>query len=295
MSIFRGLSAFPITPCDAKGALLAGDLQRLLAPLNKADVQSIGLLGSTGTYAYLPRDLRRYAVRIARQAVTNTPLIVGVGALRTDDAVALAHDAREEGADGLLLAPVSYTPLFDDEVFEHFKAVSEAGRLPLCIYNNPGTTHFGFSTKLLARLAELPYVTAVKMPLPADISDIAALRAILPANFVLGHSGDWGCPDCILAGSEAWFSVIAGYLPRETAALARAAERRNHAEVARINAHFQPLWDLFQSWGSLRVIYAAAQIEGRSNAVLPRPLLPLSNDLHAQIQEALNSARAIPA
>lgn len=290
MSIFKGLSAFPITPCDADGRLITDELRQLLARLNTADVQSIGLLGSTGTYAYLTRETRRAAISAAR-AVTQKPLIVGVGALRTDEAIALAQDAEQEGAAGLLLAPVSYTPLLQDEVFTHFKAISEATSLPLCIYNNPGTTHFTFSNELLTRLAALPNITAVKMPLPETLDRVSELRAALPADFVLGYSGDWGCADCLMVGGQAWFSVIAGYLPEETAKLARAAEAKNHDMVAQINNQFKPLWELFQTWGSLRVIYAAAGLETGSKAVLPRPLLPLSNDLHGPIKDALATAR----
>jgi len=290
MSIFKGLSAFPITPCQADGSLIRDDLVTLLERLDTADVQSIGLLGSTGTYAYLTRDTRRDAITVARAAVKAKPLIVGVGALRTDDAVALAKDAATAGADGLLLAPVSYAPLLDDEVFTHFEAVAAATDVPLCIYNNPGTTHFNFSTDLLQRIGALPTIKAVKMPLPADLADIPKLRAALPDDVVLGYSADWGCPDCILAGGEAWFSVIAGYLPDETARLARAAEAGDRAEVARLQTAFAPLWALFQKWGSVRVIYAAAEMEGL-RPVLPRPLLPLSDDVKAEIADALAAVR----
>ena len=293
MSIFKGLSAFPITPCDANGALLTDDLWDLLTRLDGADVQSIGLLGSTGTYAYLTRETRAQAIHVARAAISQKPLIVGAGALRTDDAVALAKDAQAAGADGLLLAPVSYAPLFQNEVYAHFEAVADATPLPLCIYNNPGTTHFHFTTDLLVRLGRLPTVKAVKMPLPTDMAEIAALRSALSGDVVLGYSADWGCPNCILAGAEAWFSVIAGYLPDETAKLARAAERKDQAEVDRMNAAFQPLWDLFQSWGSVRVIYAAAQIERRNSAVLPKPLLPIPQAHHDDIMSALDAARAV--
>jgi len=290
MSILTGLSAFPITPCDADGRLLSGELHSLVGRFNDADVQSVGLLGSTGTYAYLDRDTRLAAIKVAREA-TAKPLIVGVGALRTDDAVALAQDAAAEGADGLLLAPMSYTPLLDDEVFAHFKTVSEATSLPLCIYNNPSTTHFTFSSELLVRLAGLPNIAAVKMPLPHDLTDVPTLRAALPDDFVLGYSADWGCPDCLLVGANAWFSAIAGYLPDETAALARAARAGDKALVAKLNAGFQPLWDLLRTWGSLRVIYAAVCLEMDSKAVLPKPLLPLSAETYPTILAALKSVR----
>ena len=77
----------------------------------------------------------------------------------------------------LLLAPVSYTPLRDAEVFQHYRAVAGASDLPLCIYNNPGTTHFNFSLELLQRLADIPTIKAVKMPLPVGkIADDLALH-----------------------------------------------------------------------------------------------------------------------
>ena len=80
--LFHGLSAFPITPADAQGRVLAKDLQGLLGRLTEAGVDSIGLLGSTGSYMYLSREERRRAVEIAAETVAGaTPLMVGIGAL----------------------------------------------------------------------------------------------------------------------------------------------------------------------------------------------------------------------
>ena len=149
MPLFHGLSAFPITPADESGRVDTDALAALLDRLRAAEVDSVGLLGSTGTYAYLARPERRRAIEAAVECVGGrVPVIVGVGALRTDDARDLARDAQAAGADGLLLAPVSYTPLFDEEVFQHFAAVAASTDLPLCVYNNPGTTHFTFSDDL---------------------------------------------------------------------------------------------------------------------------------------------------
>ena len=293
MSIFKGLSAFAITPCDADGALLADDLRRVLTRIEAADVQSIGLLGSTGLYPYLSRETRRQTVQVARSVITTNTLIVGVGTLRTDEAVQLAQDAAKEGADALLLAPVSYLPLMEDEVFEHFKTVSAATDLPLCIYNNPTTTHFHFSAALLKRLADVPKIDAVKMPLPANMEDVKTLRATLRDDLSIGYSGDWGCPDCTLAGGEAWYSVIAGYLPHETAILARAAEQGDADRVAALNAKFAPLWALFKTWGGMRTVYTAAALEGFSQVVMPRPLLPLPPHVHDDLKDAFASARSV--
>ena len=94
MTLFHGLSAFPITPATPDGQIIADDLARMLLRLRSARVDSVGLLGSTGTYAYLYRSALRDAVSIAAETLAgDVPLIVSVGALRTDAAVALAQAA----------------------------------------------------------------------------------------------------------------------------------------------------------------------------------------------------------
>ena len=169
MTLFSGLSAFPLTPTDNHGRLMPDVMAQQLERLSLAGVDSVGLLGSTGSYAYLSPEERKRMLRVAADALGGrVPLIVGVGALRTDEAEALARDAAEAGANGLLLAPVSYQKLTEEEVYQHFKAVAAAGGLPLCIYNNPGTTNFIFSPDLIARLSQVPHIAGVKMPLPGN-------------------------------------------------------------------------------------------------------------------------------
>ncbi|WP_449253243.1 dihydrodipicolinate synthase family protein [Brevundimonas naejangsanensis] len=92
----------------SEGEVIAPDLQRLVWRIKAGGAESIGLLGSTGTCMFLSHDQRRRAVAAAVEAVASIPIIVGVGAMRTDEAQALARDAAEEGASGLLLALVSY-------------------------------------------------------------------------------------------------------------------------------------------------------------------------------------------
>ena len=108
MTIFNGLSAFPLTPIDAAGNLIEEALSAFLIRIHDAGADSIGLLGSTGGYAFLTREQRRHTVKSAVKLVGGkTPLIVGVGALRTDEAQALASHAADAGAAALLLAPVA--------------------------------------------------------------------------------------------------------------------------------------------------------------------------------------------
>ena len=292
MPLFHGLSAFPITPADDRGRVDTDALAGLLERLCEAGVDSVGLLGSTGTYAYLARPERRRAIESAAECVGGRiPIIVGIGALRTDDTRDLARDAQAAGADALLLAPISYTPLTDEEVFQHVSTVAASTDLPICIYNNPTTTHFTVSDDLITRLAAVPRIVAVKNPAPAPSDARAtfdALRDKLPAGFAVGYSGDWQAPDAVLAGAVAWYSVIGGLLPRPALALMRAAQAGDGAQVRRIDEAFAPLWDLFKQYGSVRVVHAAANLLKLTDAQPPRPILPLGTAERDRIAGALD-------
>lgn len=293
MKMFHGLSAFPLTPMDATGNLMKETLEVFLTRIHEAGADSVGLLGSTGGYAFLTREQRQHIIKTAVKHIGGKiPLIVGVGALRTDEAQALAKDAADAGADALLLAPVSYTPLTQEEGFQHFKAVARATNLPLCIYNNPGTTRFVFGDELIARLADIENIKAIKMPLPADDgykAEIQKLRATTPDDFAIGYSGDWGAKDAVLAGADAFYSVAAGLLPKQFLALVRAAQSGDQAEAERINATFEPLWSLFKTHGSFRVMYVIADLLGLAKIEPPRPILPLGDEAREQIETALKA------
>lgn len=289
--IFTGLSAFPLTPADSEGVVDTNALGILIDRLADADVNSIGLLGSTGIYAYLDRPERGKALAAAVEAAAGrVPLIVSIGALRTSWALELARDAERAGADGLLLAPMSYTPLIAEEVAQHYRAVAGATGLPLCIYNNPSTTNFTFSHTLIAELATVPGIAAIKMPLPLDgdyTGELARLRQATPAAFAIGYSGDWGAAPSLLAGGSAWYSVVAGLLPAPALRLTRAAQAQRADEVAAIDAAFAPLWALFRAHGSLRIMYEVADQLSLAVGSPPPPLRRVRADIAGAVADAL--------
>lgn len=287
---FKGLSAFPITPTDAAGVVDIPALEKVLLRLKQAGVDSVGLPGSTGLYAYLSRGQKRRAIEAAVACLgPDIPVIASAGALRTDEACLLAQDAESAGAKGILLAPVSYTPLGEEEVFQHYASVAGATGLPVCVYNNPGTTHFTFSHRLLQRLGTLKQIRAVKQPGQSGIGeqDVTALRDLFPAEFAVGYSGDWFAAGALLGGGDVWFSVVGGLLPQPALALTRAAQAGEAERVAELNQQFEPLWQLFQSLSSLRVMYAAADILGICQPVLPRPLLGLDSAERRRVEQVL--------
>lgn len=258
--IFAGLSAFPLTPIDESG-LDEGAYIRLVTRLTEAGVDSIGALGSTGNYAYLTREGRSRVTRLAVGAAAGTPVMVSIGATRTCHVLELADDAQAAGAAALLLAPVSYQPLHPEEVFDLYAEVDRHVSVPLCVYDNPATTHFAFADELYRDVARLTSVRAIKVPAPAAeqaATRIPQLQELVGSDAVVGVSGDALAAPSLLAGSPAWFSVIGGLLPGLALAITRAAQAADTRQAIEASDRLSGFWELFKTHGSLRVVAAAA-------------------------------------
>lgn len=292
---FTGLSAFALTPL-LDDRLDEAAYITIIEKLRAAGVDSIGALGSTGCYPYFSRSERASVLRLATEYSGAVPVIAGIGALRQRDVLWLAEDAQKAGVSAVLLAPVSYHPLTEDEVFDLFAAVTRELSVPLCIYNNPSATHFTFSDELLARIAQLPNIGSIKIPpLAAELAPerINALRAHIPAEIRLGISGDATAVEALNAGCSVWYSVFGGLFPQAALAISRAAMAGDVAQARQHTAALQPLWDLFKRYGgSLRVIATAAELLGVVKApCLPAPLQTLQGDARREIAQVIEQLR----
>lgn len=291
--MFSGLSAFPLTPFKDERVDVAA-FRVLVDRLVTAGVDSLGVLGSTGSYAYLEKAERKAVLREAIDRAGSVPVIAGVGALRTADVLELALDAEQAGAAGLLLAPVSYQPLHDDEVFSMYEAVCSAVNTPICVYDNPGTTHFTFSDALHGRIAALPNIASIKIPgVPGVQAEadarVASLRAKVPPHVTIGISGDSAAARGLNAGCEVWYSVIGGLFPEVALRITRLSMAGRAQDAQECSDRLQPLWTLFEKHGgSIRVVATAAALLGLcSDANLPRPLRTLTGEARAELAEVL--------
>lgn len=291
--MFTGLSAFPLTPMNEQG-IREDEFSGLVERLAKAQVDSIGVLGSTGSYAYLSREERACVTQLAVDSAGDVPVIIGIGALRTRDVLALAEDAQRAGASGVLLAPVSYQKLADDEVFSHYEAVCRSLSVPLCVYDNPGTTHFVFSDELHSRIAQLPQVRSIKIPPVSTSPNVARerveqLRALIPESVTLGISGDVVAATGLIAGCDSWYSVLGGLFPATALAMTRAAQAGDTQTAQRLSNQLEPFWALYRECGgSLRVIATAAEILGKvSTPCLPLPLNTLQGSQRKRVEQVI--------
>ncbi|CAM8681134.1 dihydrodipicolinate synthase family protein [Leclercia adecarboxylata] len=288
--MFTGLSAFPLTPL-VKGEIDENAFVALIEALAAAGVNSIGALGSTGSYAYLTREQRFAATRLAVSAAAGVPVMTSIGSVNAEEIVRLAEDAQKAGVSGLLLAPLCYQKLTAEEVFRLYERLCGEISVPLCIYDNPATSGFEFNDELLEALSFLPNMGSIKLgDLPADPADalarVAKLKSQVAAGVTIGISGDAQSAAGLLAGCDVWYSVLAGLFPDYCLRLTQAALRGDVEETRRLNGALEPLWRFFRRYGSLRVIATVAELRGRAAApCLPFPLQTLAGAERDALQE----------
>ena len=292
--MFTGLSAFPLTPMNETKideTAFIGLLERLVT----AQVDSIGTLGSTGSYAYLSRTERRRIVQLTLDHAQGIPVMASISALRTRDVLLFAEDVQHVGVDAVLLAPISYQQLTDEEVYQHYATLSRALSVPLCIYDNPGTNNFQFSAQLYTEIANLTNVQSIKIPgapveLEAASDHIHKIKSLIPSDVSIGISGDAHGANGLMAGCQLWYSAIGGLFPNSMMAITRAVQNKDYPEALRLNRALQPLWALFNQHGSLRVIAAAAELLGLVNDnSLPLPLKSIGGQSRQDLLKLLNT------
>lgn len=282
----HGVSAFPLTPM-ADDRIDEAAYASLIARIGGSGVSTVTALGSTGSYAYLSRAERAAAIAIAVENAGGTPVLAGIGATRTRHVIEHADDAASAGAAALLLAPVSYQPLSDEEVFGLFRDVSASSELPIIVYDNPRTTGYAFTPEMYARVAELPHVASLKVPgrPAADAEDLLRrIRSLVPGHVSVNFSADPFVSGCRKAGYDGWYSVLAGTLPE----LALAAWRSGD------DAALRPLWDLYaDAGGGLRVMAGIAELNGwAARNCLPRPLRGLTDPQRSRLATILEGLGA---
>ncbi len=306
--MFTGLSAFPITPFKQE-AIDYKALQGLVENLASANVDSICAIGSTGLYPYLTREEKYDVAKLAVDHANGIPVMAGVGALRTYDVLKNVEAVQQAGVNAVLLAPVSYQVLNEEEVYGLYEAVSHEVSVPICVYENPRVTNFTFSDDLYRRIGKLPNIGAIKIPgtpfaksamdnssskdiPPSEVSSsegarrLASLREIMPAHIAIGVSGDSFGAAGMSEGCDLWLSVIGGIFPRTVMRIIEAAQSGDaQAQSQELNE----IWCMFaRNGGGLRVVAAAAEILGYCETPsLPAPFLPIDKKEYSELERII--------
>ncbi len=160
---FKGVIAYPITPFDENEKIDITLFKHLVERLITSGNHGIAPLGSTGVMPYLSDDEKEAVTEATIQQVKGrVPTLVGVSNLTTEKTIHHARFAEKAGADAVMIIPMSYWKLTDDEIMSHYDAVASKISIPIMAYNNPATSGVDMSPALLKRLLEIPNVTMIK-------------------------------------------------------------------------------------------------------------------------------------
>ena len=233
--------------------------------------------------------------------------MAGVGALRTYDVLKNVEAVQQAGVNAVLLAPVSYQVLNEEEVYGLYEAVSREVSVPICVYENPRVTNFTFSDDLYRRIGKLPNIGAIKIPgtpfakssskgiSPSGVSNsegarrLSSLREIVPAHIAIGVSGDSFGAAGMTEGCDLWLSVIGGIFPRTVMRIIDAAKSGNAVDAQAQSQALSGIWSMFaRNGGGLRVVAAAAEILGYCETPsLPAPFLPIDKEEYSELEHII--------
>jgi dihydrodipicolinate synthase/N-acetylneuraminate lyase len=174
--------------------------------------RGVGPNGSLGEYSSLTDEERRKVIQVAVEAVGGRGLVIaGVHGVGWHQAQQWAQYAKEDGADGVLLLPPTIYRANESEVIEHYTRVAEVG-LPIMAYNNPFDTKVDLVPSLVAKLAEIPEVVAIK-EFSGDIRRVLEIKELCNIDVISGS--DDLLFESLVVGASGWFAGYPNAFPRE--------------------------------------------------------------------------------
>lgn len=303
---FSGILPANILPFTPDYAIHEADYGRHLRWL--ASVQGVtGIVcnGHAAEVSSLNREERRRALALATATVgARLPVIAGVYAESTREAVALARDAEAEGASGLLIFPPTLFMWGGREhpemVHRHIATIAEAVPVPLVIFQYPPASGLGYTTEILVRLVEIPTVVAVK-EWSNDIvvfeRNLRAIRATGRPVAVLS-SFTLSLLASFLLGADGAISGMGSVTADFQAEMFAQVQQGNLEAARKIHDRLDPLVRAFYAPPFLdmhnRMKEALAMLGRIERAVVRPPLCPIGDAERAAIRTALTTAGLLP-
>jgi 4-hydroxy-tetrahydrodipicolinate synthase len=282
----HGVFPYLVTPIDAAGRIKADVLGRLAGDLITAGVHGLTPLGSTGEFAYLNTAQRTEVVRVTLEAAAGrVPVVAGVAATATADAVAQARTYQKLGADGILAILESYFPLSEAQVEAYFRAIADAVDIPVVLYTNPQFQRTDLSLDVIARLSAHPRIRYIK-----DAStNTGRLLSIMNRNAALKvFSASAHIPACVmLIGGVGWMAGPACVIPRQSVALYELCRAGRWAEAMDLQRGLWRINEIFARFNLAACIKAALEIQGYEVGDPVPPQRALSDSERAVVKAAL--------
>ncbi|HEY2882094.1 MAG TPA: 4-hydroxy-tetrahydrodipicolinate synthase [Pirellulales bacterium] len=284
---FAGLSVAIVTPFrndEVDYPALKAQIEYQIA----AGATCICPMGTTGESPTVSHEEHeRVLAATVEYANKRIKVMPGTGSNSTREALRLTKFAAKHGADASLSVAPYYNKPTQEGFYQHFKAISEAIDLPICVYNIPGRTGKNIEPETFQRLAELKNITMVK----EATGSLDQASQILATTDLTVLSGDDSLTLPLLSvGARGVVSVVGNIVPRDMIALCKAFESGNLAEAQKWHHKLFPLCrDMLGLATNPIPIKAAMKMLGRDSGEMRLPMTPLDAASEAKLRKSLTA------
>jgi dihydrodipicolinate synthase/N-acetylneuraminate lyase len=288
----RGILAAVTTPFTADGSavdedLLRSHVERLIA----AGIHGLVPTGTSGEFTTLsPEEYRRVITLYVESARGRVPVVAGVGAMATPDAVALAQHAQRAGAAAVMVVPPFYDPLDFETLKVFLTTVSDAISIPIVYYNVPGATGIRLSADEIAELGSIEHVRYLK-DTSGDAVTLAELLAVRSEEIKAFNGWDTLTFFAIASGAQASVWGVAGVVPELAVELWETLAEKGDLVAAR--ELWKRLWALssfLESVNYVAGLKAALELIGHPAGPPRPPVQPLAEDKRRELAAVLRTA-----
>jgi len=229
-----------VTPFDANGEVDYAAARELAVKLVESGSDGLVVAGTTGESPTLSKKEKLALFQTVVEAVKGKgKVIAGTGSYNTAESVELTRAAEQTGVDGILLVAPYYSKPPQEGLYQHFKAIAAATKLPVIPYNIPGRTCININPDTMARLAAIENIVAVK---ECNLAQVAEVHAKAGPDFLIYSGDDCATLPMMSIGGHGIISVAGHIAGRQIHAMLDAFLAGRAAEAARINTELDPLF-----------------------------------------------------
>lgn len=212
MSIFEGSGVAIITPFD-KEQVNFEKLRELLEWHIKKGTDAIIVCGTTGEATTMSEKEKKDTIKFTVDVVNKRiPVIAGTGSNNTASAISMSRYAESVGVDGILVITPYYNKTTQKGLIEHFKAINDAVKTPMILYNVPSRTGVNIKPETLLKLADLSNVKAIKEA-SGNISQVLKMKALCKDKIDIYSGNDDQIVSMMSLGAKGVISVLANIIP----------------------------------------------------------------------------------
>lgn len=256
-------------------------------------VHALICMGSLGEFPSLTDEERKTVIKtVVDEANGRVPVIAGVGSGSTKTSIIMTNEAADIGVDAVEALPPFYFNIGDEAVFQHYEKLASSAKVPVFIYNFPGTTKVTMSPALVARLAELPNIIGIKN----SVDSLIHLRSIIRSTREISKRKPFavfcGIEDYLipgmLLGATGTVSGFSNFIPKVIVQIYENCKNGRITEAFDLyNNIVAPLKELAPPPEPVGALKTGASLFGSVNTTVRLPLLDPAKDTGAKMKAIL--------